>query len=82
MTTATEEKLSFEDAMQQLETIVQQLEQGELPLEQALQQFERAIRLSRISQTKLQQAEQKVSQLLQQNGEAKLTAFDATETSE
>ena len=37
--------LSFEQAMQQLEKIVVQLEQGELPLEQALEQFEQADKL-------------------------------------
>lgn len=62
--------LTFEQAMQQLEEIVVQLEQGELPLEQALEKFEKAVSLSRISQNKLQQAEQKVSKLLQQQGEA------------
>ncbi|KFZ30453.1 exodeoxyribonuclease VII small subunit [Pseudidiomarina salinarum] len=68
--------LTFEQAMQQLEEIVVQLEQGELPLEQALEKFEKAVSLSRISQNKLQQAEQKVSKLLQQQGEEALVPFD------
>lgn len=67
--------ISFEQAMQELEQIVKQLEQGDLPLEQSLAQFEQAVRLSRLSQQKLQQAEQKVSILLQQNGNAELTEF-------
>ena len=74
--------LSFEQAMQQLERIVVQLEQGELPLEKALEQFEEAVKLSRLSQQKLQQAEQKVSQLLaQQQGET-LAPFDANNAGE
>jgi len=72
-------ELSFEQAMQQLERIVVQLEQGELPLEQALEQFEQAVKLSRLSQQKLQQAEQKVSLLLQQQGQESLTPFQSTE---
>ncbi|CAB0151572.1 Exodeoxyribonuclease 7 small subunit [Pseudidiomarina piscicola] len=70
--------LSLEQAIQDLEKIVVQLEQGELPLEQALEQFEKAVRLSRLSQQKLQQAEQKVSQLLQQQNGEELTPFAAT----
>ncbi|MGX5915077.1 exodeoxyribonuclease VII small subunit [Aliidiomarina sp. Khilg15.8] len=65
-------ELSFEQAMAELEQIVNQLEQGDLPLEQSLQQFERAVELSRLSQQKLQQAEQKVSVLLRQGNEEQL----------
>lgn len=75
-------ELSFEQAMQQLERIVVQLEQGELPLEKALEQFEDAVKLSRLSQQKLQQAEQKVSQLLQQQQGEALGAFQITPTGE
>lgn len=66
------EDVSFEQAMTELEHIVTQLEQGDLPLEQSLQQFERAVSLSRASQQKLQQAEQKVSVLLRQNQQESL----------
>lgn len=82
MSKAAPSDISFEQAMQELEQIVQQLEQGDLPLEQALQQFEKAVKLSRISQQKLQQAEQKVSILMQQQGEAKLTDFDSEQAAE
>lgn len=75
-------ELTFEQAMGELEQIVQQLEQGDLPLEQSLQQFERAVALSRISQQKLQQAEQKVSILLRQGQQEELQPFNADETSE
>jgi len=59
--------LSFEQAMQELEGIVANMEQGELPLEDALQQFERGIALARLSQQKLKDAEQKVQILMSQN---------------
>lgn len=61
-----QENLGFEQALQELEQIIQALEQGDLPLEQSLQQFERAVQLSRVSQQKLQDAEQRVHVLLQQ----------------
>lgn len=70
------ETLSFEQSMQELETIVQQMEQGELPLEQALEKFERGIQLARQSQQKLQQAEQKVQILMSQNGQDSLQDLD------
>ncbi|EGN75205.1 exodeoxyribonuclease VII, small subunit [Idiomarina sp. A28L] len=69
------EALGFEQAMEELETIVSALEEGELPLEESLKQFERAVFLSRVSQQKLQQAEQKVQILLQQNGTESLEPF-------
>lgn len=53
-------ELNFEQAMQQLESIVQQMEQGELPLADALAKFEEGIKLARTSQTILKNAEQKV----------------------
>lgn len=67
--------LSFEQSMQELESIVKQMEQGELPLEQALQKFERGILLARQSQQTLEQAEQKVQILMNQNGQQQLGDF-------
>ncbi|MBY6187037.1 exodeoxyribonuclease VII small subunit [Marinobacter hydrocarbonoclasticus] len=54
------ENMAFEAALAELEQIVAQLEQGEVPLEQALAQFERGIALVRASQQKLEQAQQQV----------------------
>jgi exodeoxyribonuclease VII small subunit len=82
---ADDQTIGFEQAMQELESIVKALEAGDLPLEESLQQFERAVMLSRISQQKLQQAEQKVQILLQQNGQESLAEFssdDAGDSSE
>tara|TARA_R110000868_G_scaffold59891_2_gene183620 strand:- start:934 stop:1185 length:252 start_codon:yes stop_codon:yes gene_type:complete len=74
------ETLSFEQSMQELETIVSKMEQGDLPLEDALQNFERGIQLARLSQQKLKDAEQKVQILMSQNGQATLLDFDADNT--
>ncbi|MFN3709202.1 MAG: exodeoxyribonuclease VII small subunit [Alishewanella aestuarii] len=67
--------MPFEQSMQELELIVQQLEQGELSLERALSQFERGIALVKHSQLQLQGAEQKVQILLQQQQQESLAAF-------
>ena len=56
--------LSFEQAFQQLEEVVRQLENGELPLGQSLALFERGMALAKFCEGKLDQAEQKVQQLV------------------
>jgi exodeoxyribonuclease VII, small subunit len=76
------ESLSFDAALGELEQIVQQLEQGDLPLESALKQFERGIQLARVSKQKLEQAEQQVQILLQQNGQEKLVPFSSEQPSD
>ncbi|WP_018982955.1 exodeoxyribonuclease VII small subunit [Salinimonas chungwhensis] len=67
--TDKEKSISFEDSLTELETIVTEMENGDLPLNQALEKFERGIRLSRISQQALEQAEQKVKILLSEQGQ-------------
>ncbi|MBB1438723.1 exodeoxyribonuclease VII small subunit [Shewanella sp. SG41-4] len=68
------ENLSFEQSLTELETIVAHLEQGEVSLDDALKQFERGIKLVRQSQAKLEQAQQKVSILLNED-DAELASF-------
>jgi exodeoxyribonuclease VII small subunit len=53
-------KLSFEDALAELESLVETLERGELSLEDSLQSFERGVSLTKACQQALKQAEQKV----------------------
>jgi exodeoxyribonuclease VII small subunit len=72
------ENLSFEESLNELDTIVQSLEQGELSLEESMSLFERGLNLSQISQVKLQAAEQKVQILLDKNGTTQLTDFDSS----
>ncbi len=55
---------SFEQAMEQLEHIVEQMEQGELSLEETLAKFEEGMELSRFCLEKLNQAEQKLKKLV------------------
>ena len=62
----------FEDALQELESLVENLERGELSLEESLRQFERGIQLARQCQQSLAQAEQRVQVLMEQAGEQQL----------
>ncbi len=70
------ENMSFEESLTELDSLVNQLENGELDLEDALKKFERGIALARSSQSKLNDAEQRVEILLQDNDEAPLSHFD------
>ena len=73
------ENLSFEESLTELDSIVQNLEQGELSLEESMLLFERGLNLSQVSQAKLQAAEQKVKILLEKNGTQTLADFDLSE---
>ena len=70
------ENLSFEESLSELETIVQNLEQGELSLEDSMTLFERGLNLSQASQEKLKNAEQKIQILLTKNGKTQLETFE------
>ena len=55
---------TFEQSMKQLERIVEELEDGELPLEKAIKKFEEGIKLTQFCSAKLDETEKKVSVLL------------------
>ena len=57
------EKLSFEDAMNELESIASQLETGDAPLETSIGLFERGNRLKQHCQKILEAAEEKVARI-------------------
>lgn len=57
------DQMSFEEAFEELETIVDELERGDIPLEQALRAFERGQKLAARGQELLDQAELKLTEL-------------------
>ena len=68
----------FEEALASLETIVKELEQGELSLESSLQRYEQGVKLARFCASKLEEAEKRI-EILQVNekGEPKRDATGA-----
>ncbi|KGD64187.1 exodeoxyribonuclease VII small subunit [Alcanivorax nanhaiticus] len=66
---------ALETALDNLESLVERMESGELTLEESLKAFEEGVRLSRDCQQALQQAEQKVRILLEQNSNAEPEPF-------
>lgn len=77
MATQKDEQLSFEDALNQLETLVESMEQGDLSLEDSLSAFERGIALSHNCETALKTAEQKVEILSSASPDAEPEPFDS-----
>ncbi len=79
MATKKPENMTFEATMDELDTLVDQLESGDLALDDALKKFERGISLARAGQTKLGEAEQRVSILLNNDDNAPLSDFTPEE---
>lgn len=73
----SDDKIDFENALKELEGLVERMEQGELSLEQSLKDFERGVALTRACQQALQEAEQKVQILSRKEEDAKLSPFES-----
>jgi len=71
-----EKPQSFEDALNELENLVDSMEKGELTLEESLHSFERGVQLTRACQQALKEAEQKVRILSQKDLDAEPDPFD------
>ena len=70
---------NFEKDLQELESLVEKIEAGDLSLEDSLVHFERGIALTRACQKALSEAEQKIQILLEENGSQKLQPFSSDE---
>ena len=68
-------KVDFEKNLESLETIVRQLEEGELSLEQSLKIFEKGVNLTRDCQAALVAAEQRVQILTDRDNGAETEDF-------
>jgi exodeoxyribonuclease VII small subunit len=60
------EALSFEDALEQLETIVDAMEAGDVPLADLLAKFEEGNKLLKVCEARLKDAEMKIELLKKQ----------------
>ncbi len=73
-------EMSFEEALLELEGIVEKLEKGQLSLDESLMLFEKGIKLVRECNDKLKNAQQKVEQLIEENGELRTEKFEVEES--
>ena len=75
---APDANLSFETALGQLETIVESMESGDVPLAELLAKFEEGSKLLKVCETRLKDAELKIEQLKKQkDGSAVFEKFEA-----
>lgn len=66
------QELSFEEAMEQLQTVVDRLEEGDVPLEKAIAMFQEGMQLSKLCHDKLTNVEKQLEQVLSNNEEFEL----------
>lgn len=64
----TDQEKTFEESLKDLETIVQKLEEGDVPLEKALDQFQQGIKISRRLKKELQQADEFLVKIVNEDG--------------
>ena len=69
----------FEAALAELESLVERLERGDLPLDEALKTFERGVELTRHCQSSLKSAQQKVEILLKRGSGTVVEPFKPEE---
>lgn len=70
---------SFESKMQELEKIVSELEKGDLSLEDSLNKFETGIKISKDCNKLLEDAEKRITIILENDGELKEEDFSVEE---
>jgi exodeoxyribonuclease VII small subunit len=71
----------FEQALDELEKLVERLERGDLPLDEALKIFERGVELTRHCQGALKAAQQRVEILVRRSGQNSVEPFAVEDTS-
>lgn len=72
-----EENKSFEELMQELENIVQELEKGDLNLDDSVAKFEEGMKISKECNKILDSSEKRISILLENNGDVTEENFKA-----
>jgi exodeoxyribonuclease VII small subunit len=73
----SDQPLSFEDALNQLETIVETMESGDVPLADLLTKFEEGNKLLKVCESRLKDAELKIELLKKQKDGVAFSAFSA-----
>lgn len=63
----TKKEMSFEENLQELETIIKKLELGEVPLDDAIEEYNKAIKLAKACDDKLKKAEEAITKLVKDN---------------
>ena len=67
---AKQKTLSFEETLERLETVVEQLERGETPLEESLRDFQQGMEMAARLRAQLDQAQQRIAEVVEKHGGA------------
>ena len=70
---------NFETKMEELENVVTKLEKGDMSLDESLTNFEKGMKLSKECNKMLEDAEKKITILLENDGEIKEEDFENKE---
>ena len=81
ITKSTDKQPGFEKSLERLETIVREMESGELSLEKMMKHFEEGMGLVGICSSKLNEVERKIELLVKQGEKTTLTPFETPEES-
>ncbi|OIM96834.1 exodeoxyribonuclease VII small subunit [Pediococcus acidilactici] len=77
-----EKEKTFEENLQELQDVVNNLEQGDIPLEKALSEFQKGIQLSSQLQDTLKNAEKTLTKVMKDNDEESDLDLETDETNE
>ena len=76
MSNNKEENITFEQAIEELETIINRLEEGDVPLDQTIELYEKGSELKEFCEKKLQSAEVKIKKINQKTKTKEITIED------
>ena len=76
MSSNKEENITFEQAFEELETIINRLEEGDVPLDQTIELYEKGSELKEFCEKKLQSAEVKIKKINQKTKTKEITIED------
>ncbi|MCR5787741.1 MAG: exodeoxyribonuclease VII small subunit [Bacilli bacterium] len=63
-----EKEKTFEEALEELESIIKELEMGNAPLDDAIKKYTEAMKLAKVCNDKLENATKSVNKILEENG--------------
>lgn len=76
---ATEKNVTFEEAMNKLEQIVDRLEEGDVPLEEAISIYKDGMELSKLCHDKLKSVEEQLTQIITEDGRTESFSIEEEE---
>ena len=76
MSSNKEENITFEQAIEELETIINRLEEGDVPLDETINLYEKGSELKDFCEKKLQSAEVKIQKINQKTKTKEITLED------